>query len=52
MPARFGVGLACRLAVTSGGRKTTIFDLRRVVMDIMWPISQSHFHVSYLCLLK
>ena len=19
------------------------------LMDIMWPISQSHFHVSYLC---
>ena len=22
------------------------------VMDIMWPISQSHFHVSCLCSLK
>ena len=22
------------------------------LMDIMWPISQSHFHVSYLCSLK
>ena len=32
MPARFGVGLACRLAVTSAGRKTTVFDLRRVVI--------------------
>ena len=24
----------------------------RPVMDIMWPISQSHFHVSCLCSLK
>ena len=23
-----------------------------VVMDIMWPTSQSHFHVSRLCSLK
>ena len=23
-----------------------------LVMDIMWPISQSHFHVSCLCSLK
>ena len=23
-----------------------------ILMDIMWPISQSHFHVSYLCSLK
>ena len=22
------------------------------MMDIMWPISQSHFHISYLCSLK
>ena len=23
-----------------------------MLMDIMWPISQSHFHVSFLCSLK
>ena len=22
------------------------------LMDVMWPISQSHFHVYFLCLLK
>ena len=26
------------------------FDLRMI--DIMWPISQSHFHVSCLCSMK
>ena len=24
----------------------------KMLMDIMWPISQSHFHVSCLCSLK
>ena len=23
-----------------------------ILIDIMWPISQSHFHVSFLCSLK
>ena len=31
MPARFGVGLACRLAVASAGRTATILDSHRVV---------------------
>ena len=26
--------------------------IRELVMDIMWPISQSQFHVSFLCSLK
>ena len=25
---------------------------KRELMNIMWPISQSHFHVSHLCSLK
>ena len=32
IPARFGVELACRLAVASAGRMTTIFDWRRVFL--------------------
>ena len=31
MPARSGVGLACKLVVESTGRMTTVFDSRRVV---------------------
>ena len=31
MPVQSGVGLACRLAIASAGRTTTIFDLHRVV---------------------
>ena len=31
MPMRFGVELACRLAVVVAGRTTTAFDLHRVV---------------------
>ena len=30
MPVLYGVELACRLAVASAERTTTIFDLRRV----------------------
>ena len=29
-----------------------LLDAFKKVMDIMWPISQSHFHVSCLCSLK
>ena len=32
--------------------KEMVQGLPKIVMDIMWPISQSHFHVSYLCSLK
>ena len=31
MPMRSSVGLACRLAVASVGRTTSVFDFRRVV---------------------
>ena len=31
MPVRSGVGLACKLAVASAGRTTTVFDLHTVV---------------------
>ena len=31
MPARSGVGLACKLVVDSAGQTTTVFDLHRVV---------------------
>ena len=30
----------------------TMEQLWHFVMDIMWPISQSHFHISGLCSLK
>ena len=29
--ARFGMGLACKFAIASGGRTTAAFDSRRVV---------------------
>ena len=31
MPARSGLGLACKLVVESAGRTTTFFDSHRVV---------------------
>ena len=37
--------------VIFGGSMSTSVRFRHV-MDIMWPISQSHFHVSCLCSLK
>ena len=46
----------CFLIVNSnfnakGGSSFTALPLF-ILMDIMWPISQSHFHVSCLCSLK
>ena len=35
-----------------GQRFGKLFEPQILVMDIMWPISQSHFHVSCLCSLE
>ena len=32
--------------------KAFLAFLSSFLVDIMWPISQSHFHVSFLCSLK
>ena len=47
--------------ILNSSKRIRLFDLTlmismhgpmAILMDIMWPISQSHFHVSCLCSLK
>ena len=37
---------------TKDHREILVWKSAKFLMDIMWPISQSHFHVSCLCSLK
>ena len=49
------LGVTIQFGISSlinGSDEMLGFESLRLMMDIMWPISQSHFNVSYLCSLK